>query len=62
MEGQKSDFYNDYQEVSIWNPTYIKKSVSVRKPWYKYILGTMSDFHIGKYPWIILQVLSENMF
>ena len=45
----KSNLFNDYKEISIWNPQYaseFKTKVISKKPFYKYLSGTMPDQHI----------------
>jgi len=44
-----SQLFNDYKEISIWDPQYaseFKKKVISKKPFYKYLSGTMPDLHI----------------
>jgi ankyrin repeat protein/urea transporter len=45
----QTNLFNDYKEISIWNPQYaseFKTKVISKKPFYKYLMGTMSDQHI----------------
>ena len=45
----KANLFNDYKEISIWDPQYVsefKTKVISKKPFYKYLSGTMPDQHI----------------
>ncbi|KAL5251503.1 hypothetical protein ACHWQZ_G017011 [Mnemiopsis leidyi] len=51
-QGNRTNIYSDYQEISPWNAKYIQEYKAVDKPFYRYIMGTMSDFHhyLQKFP------------
>ncbi|XP_063687082.1 uncharacterized protein LOC134820564 isoform X2 [Bolinopsis microptera] len=51
-QGNRTNIYSDYQEISPWNAKYIQEYKVVDKPFYRYIMGTMSDFHhyLQKFP------------
>lgn len=45
----QTNLFNDYKEISIWNPQYaseFKTKTISKKPFYKYLSGTMPDQHI----------------
>lgn len=42
----QTTFYNDYQQVTVWNDQYLDKFKIIPKPWYQYLLGTMTEAHI----------------
>ena len=45
----QTNLFNDYKEISIWDPQYaseFKTKTISKKPFYKYLSGTMPDQHI----------------
>ena len=42
----KFDLFDDFQEVAIWNPQYLKNHTVICKPWHEYFSGTMTELHL----------------
>ena len=41
-----NDLANDYQQVTVWDATYLTEHKLVTRPWWEYCTGTMTDLHI----------------
>ena len=57
---------NDYKEISIWNAKNLQHYKFIRKPFYKYLSGTMVDLHIycqeNKYLLFIMSIFRSISF